>query len=91
LKFIFAPISIVLGLIAGTVGKKIFEQLWGMVDDDEPPHAEHREISYVKLVCALLFEGAIFRLTKGLTDHGLRLAFARTTGTWPGEERPEPE
>jgi len=91
LKFVFAPISIVLGLIAGTVGKKIFEQIWGLIDDDEPPDAEHRDISYVKLVFALLFEGAIFRLTKGLTDHGLRVAFARGTGTWPGEERPEPE
>jgi hypothetical protein len=43
------------------------------------------------LVAALLFEGAIFRLVKGLTDHGARRAFARTTGTWPGEEEPEPE
>ena len=91
MKIVFAPISIVLGLIAGTIGKKIFEQIWGLIDDNEPPHAEHREISYVKLVFALLFEGAIFRLTKGLTDHGLRVAFARGTGTWPGEERPEPE
>jgi hypothetical protein len=29
MKLIFAPISIVLGLIAGLAGKKIFEQVWG--------------------------------------------------------------
>jgi hypothetical protein len=80
-----------LGLIAGSVGKKIFEQIWGLVDDEEPPDAKHRDISYPKLVAALLFEGAIFRLVKGLTDHGARQAFARTTGTWPGEEEPESE
>ena len=28
---------------------------------------------------------------KAATDHYSRRAFARTTGTWPGEERPEPE
>ena len=91
MKLVFTPLSIVLGLIAGLIGKKIFEQIWGLIDDQEPPHAEHREISYVKLVFALLFEGAIFRLVKGLTDHGARRGFARMTGTWPGEEEPEPE
>jgi hypothetical protein len=91
MKIAFTPFSIVLGLIAGLVGKKIFEQIWGLIDDEEPPDAKHRDINYTKLVFALVFEGAIFRLVKGLTDHGARRAFARTTGTWPGEEEPEPE
>jgi len=91
LKLVFTPLSILLGLLAGLIGKKIFEQIWGLIDDEEPPHAEHREISYTKLVAALVFEGAIFRLVKGLTDHGARRGFARMTGTWPGEEEPEPE
>jgi len=40
---------------------------------------------------ALLVEGAIFRLVRGMADHGARHSFAKVTGTWPGEERPEPE
>ena len=91
MKIAFTPLSIVLGLIAGLIGKKIFEQIWGLIDEEEPPDAKHREISYPKLVAALLFEGAIFRLVKGLTDHGARRGFARMTGAWPGEEAPEPE
>jgi hypothetical protein len=91
MKIAFTPLSIVLGLVAGLVGKKIFEQIWGLIDDEEPPDAKHREINYTKLVFALLFEGAIFRLVKGLTDHGARQGFARMTGAWPGEEKPEPE
>jgi hypothetical protein len=91
MKLAFTPFSIVLGLIAGIVGKKIFEQIWGLIDDEEPPDAKHREISYPKLVAALVFEGAIFRLVKGLTDHGARRGFASMTGVWPGEEEPEPE
>ena len=42
-------------------------------------------------VGALLLEGAIFRLVRGLADHGARHSFAKATGSWPGEERPEPE
>lgn len=91
MKLIFTPISIVLGLIAGMVGSKIFEKIWGLVDDEEPPKPEHREFSWPKLVGALLVEGAIFKLVKGLVDHGTRTSFARLTGTWPGEERPEAE
>jgi hypothetical protein len=91
MKFIFAPISIILGLIAGSFGKKIFEQIWGLVDDIEPPKPEHREIVWPKLIAALIVEGAIFRLVKGLVDHGTRTSFAKLTGTWPGEERPERE
>ena len=91
MKLAFTPLSIVLGLVAGLIGKKIFEQAWGLIDDEEPPDAKHREINFAKLVFALIFEGAIFRLVKGLTDHGARRAFAGVTGAWPGEEAPEPE
>jgi hypothetical protein len=88
-KIVFTPVSVILGLIAGIIGQKIFEKLWSVVDDQEPPSPEHREFSWPKLVAALLVEGAIFRLVKGITDHGARRAFAKATGTWPGEEAPE--
>lgn len=91
MKLVFTPISVVLGLLAGTVGSKIFERLWRLIDDEEPPQAEHREFSWPKLIAALLVEGAIFKLVKGLTDHAVRRSFAKATGTWPGEEAPEPK
>lgn len=91
MKLIFAPFSIVMGLLAGLVAQKAFEQVWGLIDKEEPPGAEHREFDWKKLIAALIVEGAIFRLVKGLTDHAARSGFARLTGTWPGEERPEPE
>ena len=28
---------------------------------------------------------------RGFVDHGSRRGFARLTGSWPGEEAPEPE
>jgi uncharacterized protein DUF4235 len=90
-KLLFAPVSILAGLLAGLVGKKAFERLWGLIDDEEPPSPEHRELSWSKLVAALAIEGAIFRLVKGLTDHAARRSFAKATGSWPGEERPQSE
>jgi hypothetical protein len=89
MKIAFLPVSIIGGLIAGFFGQKVFDAIWGKVDDREPPQPEHREISVAKLAIALVIEGAIFRLVKGLFDHAARRGFARMTGEWPGEEEPE--
>jgi Protein of unknown function (DUF4235) len=89
-KVAFVPVSILGGLLAGLVAKFAFERVWGLIDDEEPPDPEHREISAAKLVLALLIEGAIFRAARGLFDHAARLGFARWTGEWPGDERPDP-
>ena len=86
MKLIFAPIGIVAGLLAGLVAQKAFDRLWAVFDEEEPPEPDQRQIRYAKLIPALLIEGAIFRLTKGLVDHGVRGGFARLTGKWPGEE-----
>jgi uncharacterized protein DUF4235 len=90
MKLLFIPISVLGGLVAGFIGKKAFEGVWGLIDDEEPPEAEHRDVSYGKLAFALALEGAIFRMTRGLFDHHARRSFALVTGSWPGEEEPDP-
>jgi Protein of unknown function (DUF4235) len=89
MRIVFLPISILGGIIAGALGRKAFDVVWAKMDEEEPPQPEHREVDMRKLVAALVLEGAIFRLVKGLFDHGARRGFARWTGAWPGEERPE--
>jgi hypothetical protein len=91
MKLAFTPLSIGLALLAGQVSKKLFDLVWGVVDDEEAPRPKHRDVPLLKTAVALVVEGAIFRLVRGLTDHGARRAFAGVTGSWPGEERPEPE
>lgn len=88
---LFKPMGIIAGLLAGLVAKKVFEKTWMMIDDQEPPDAEHREVEWPKMVIALVLEGAIFTLTRGLVDHAARVGFSRYTGVWPGQERPERE
>jgi Protein of unknown function (DUF4235) len=89
MKFLFLPFSIVAGLIAGFLSKKIFDGIWGLFENEEAPEPEHKEISLVKLVLALAIEGAVFRAVRGLVDHSARRGFERATGSWPGDEAPE--
>jgi Protein of unknown function (DUF4235) len=91
IKILFVPFSIGGGLLAGLLGKKLFDQIWGLIDKEEPPHPQHREISVPKMLIALAIEGAIFRATRGALDHWARRTFERFLGIWPGEEQPEPE
>jgi hypothetical protein len=88
---VFRPVGILAGVLAGVVGKKIFDFVWGLIDDEDAPEPKYREIGFGKMVVALLLEGAIFRVLRGLADHGARHGFARLTGEWPGQERPDPE
>ena len=91
LKILFIPFSVIGGLVAGFVGKKLFEQLWGVIDKEEPPDPQHRDAPFGKILAASSLEGGVFRSTRAAVDHQMRRAFAGLTGTWPGEERPEPE
>lgn len=88
-RILFAPLSIAGGLLAGFVGSKLFQFIWGRLDDEEPPEPKDRETTWLKLGIALLLQGAIFRLVRGAFDHGARRAFERGTRTWPGETRPD--
>ena len=90
-RILFAPFSILAGLIAGAIGRKLFDRVWLLIEDAEAPSPKDREIELWKLIAALALEGMIFRAVRGLVDQASRRAFFRLTGTWPGEERPEPE
>jgi hypothetical protein len=90
-KLLFIPFSVIGGLVSGFLAKKLFEQAWGVVDNEEPPKPTHREVPFGKVVAAAALEGAIFKGTRAAIDHRSRSAFASATGTWPGEKRPDEE
>ena len=91
MKLVFKPVGIVAGLLAGMIGSKLFEKVWSVIDDEDAPEPRYREIPIGKMVVALLLQGAITRVIRGLVDHGMRHGFARLTGEWPGAERPQPK
>jgi hypothetical protein len=90
MKVIFVPLGIIAGLIAGQISKKVFDFIWSRISDEEAPEPDQRDLSWPPLIAALIIEGALFRLAKGLVDRGTRKGYERLTGSWPGEERPDP-
>lgn len=91
MKFLFIPFSIAASLVGGLLGRQIFVKLWGVVDREEPPDGSIKETTWRKLVVAAALQGAIFAAARVVTDRGARKAFFNLTGSWPGQERPDPE
>ena len=90
-KVLFIPLTVGLGVVSGFISKPVFERVWALIDEEEPPDSAHRDVPWGKLVLAAALQGAIFRVAKEAADRGMRTAFLNATGSWPGEERPEPE
>jgi hypothetical protein len=89
MKVLFIPFGVLTSLLAGAVARWGVRRIWLAFDEEEAPEPDQREASFARLVPALLLEGAVFRLVKGVVDHGSRRSFHRITGSWPGEEGAE--
>ncbi len=66
------------------IAKRAFTLVWKLVDTEEPPAPDQRDARLQKLVPALLLQGAVFAVVRGLVDRGSRQAFRKATGSWPG-------
>ena len=88
---IYKPFGIVLGILAGLLGKKLFDFAWTKIDDEEPPKATTRETTWGRLLAAAAVQGVIFRITRFVVDRYGAIGFHYLTGTWPGEKRPDPD
>lgn len=91
MTLIYKPIAVLLGLLAGIVSKKIFDQVWGLIDDQEPPKPNTELATWPKVLAAAAVQGVTFRVTRAAVERAGAKAFAGVTGAWPGEKEPEPE
>jgi Protein of unknown function (DUF4235) len=88
---IYKPFGIVLGILGGLAGRKLFDFVWTKVDDEEPPKATTQETSWGKIIASAAVQGVIFRVTKVVVDRYGAIGWHYLTGAWPGEKRPDPD
>jgi hypothetical protein len=88
---IYKPFGIILGILGGIAGRKLFDFVWTKVDDEEPPKATTQETSWAKVVASAAVQGVIFRVTKVVVDRYGAIGWNYLTGSWPGEKRPDPD
>jgi len=91
MTLMYKPIAVVLGLVAGFLSRKIFDQVWGLIDEEEPPKPNTQRASWPKVLGAAAVEGITFKVTRAAVERAGAKGFAGLTGAWPGEKEPDPE
>lgn len=89
MKLIYKPIGIVLGILGGMLGKRVFDAVWAKVDEEEPPRATTRDTRLVKVIGAAAMQGVIYKVVRVLVDRGGARGWEHLTGFWPGEKKPD--
>jgi hypothetical protein len=88
---IYKPIGIVLGIVAGLLGRKAFDFVWTKIDDEEPPEPKTEQTSWRRVLAVAALQGVIFRTVRVTIDRYGAIGWRYLTGTWPGEKRPDPD
>ena len=91
MKLLYKPFGIIIGIVAGILARQAFNQVWGHLDDREPPKATTLDASWGQVLGAAAVQGATFAVTKTIVNRSGAKGFQWLTGIWPGEKRPEIE
>jgi hypothetical protein len=88
---IYKPIGILLGIVAGLLGKRVFNFAWTKIEHQEPPEATTEQTTWARLLAASAMQGVIFKVVRVVVDRYGAIGWRYLTGVWPGEKRPDPE
>lgn len=72
-------------IASGIVGQKIASKLWTAAFDSAPPDTAQKNVRWAMLIPAAVLEGTLYKLARMGLDRGLRVAVARSEGTWIGK------
>lgn len=72
-------------VVAGIVAQKIAAKVWSQVFNDVVPDTAQQNVRVGMLIPAAVLEGTFYKLVRMGVDRGLRVAAARSEGTWIGK------
>jgi hypothetical protein len=91
MKLIYKPFGLILGILAGLVGKRLFDFAWTKIDNEDPPKGTTLETTWPKIIGAAALQGVIFKVVRVVVDRYGAIGWNYLTGVWPGERRPDPD
>jgi hypothetical protein len=90
MRLVYKPFGILFSILAALLSKRLFEKLWAMIDEEDPPGATTQDASWPKVLGAAAVQGVTFQVTRAAVDRAGARGFERLTGRWPGERQPDP-
>jgi hypothetical protein len=85
-KVIYTPLGILISVLGGILAGTIFKQIWKRVaGEGDAPRAKESEYGWREILPAAAAQGATFGLVKAAVDRGGAEGFRKLTGVWPGD------
>lgn len=72
-------------VVAGIIGQKVAAKLWSVAFHSEVPDTAQEHVRVAQLIPAAVLEGTLYKLARMAIDRRLRIATARSEGTWIGK------
>jgi hypothetical protein len=82
-RIIYMPFSIVAGIVAGQISRRVFRTLWARVDDAPPPKPGSGQGAMGKVVAGEAAQAAVMAGTAAAVDRLFAQGFHHVLGVWP--------
>ena len=89
-KFIYKPFGFILGILAGLLGRRLFNFAWTKIDDQDPPKGTTEYAPWVKVIGAAALQGVIFKVTRVVVDRYGAIGWTLSHWFVAGREAPGP-
>ena len=87
MKIVYKPFGLIAGLVAARLGRKAFNQIWGKLDEQDPPDPSTEEATLGKVVAAAALEAATMAAVAAAVNRASARTFHHLFGIWPGKKR----
>ena len=86
MKILYRPLSLLFSVLGGILAGAVFKKVWAAVSgEEEAPEATSPEHSTKEVLLAAALQGAIIAGVKAAVDRAGAKGFKKITGTDPGK------
>ena len=86
IKLLYKPLSLLISVLSGILAGAIFKKVWQLAaGEEEAPEATDAQRGWREVLLAATLQGAIFTLVKAAVDRGAAEGTRKVLGVWPGD------
>ncbi len=86
MKLIYLPLSLLASVVGGLMAGALFKKIWkGIAGEEEAPKPTQPDRSWREILAAAAVQGAVTGGVQALVDRGSLRGFEKATGVWAGE------
>ena len=86
MKMIYRPLSLLASVLGGLIAGAVFKKVWkAMTGEEDAPQPTQADRSWKEVASAAVLQGAVAGGVQALVDRGSLKGFEKATGVWAGD------